>query len=158
VGAGKRGRGDEPMGLGRPTIGSALALVMVVAVALGGRARAGQRGADRAAEPFPAEQVRFFAEQVRPILEARCLKWQGGGEKARGGSRLDSRVAILKGGDLGPAVDLDQPEQSLLLQAIRYEELEMPPGGKLPAEEVEILTRWVRQGLPWNPQPAEATV
>ena len=42
----------------------------------------------------------------------------------------------------------------MLLQAIRYEELEMPPGGKLPQGELEILTRWVKEGVPWTSRPA----
>src|SRR5262249_34942409 len=94
--------------------------------------------------------VRQYEEKVRPILEKRCLQCHGRGPKVRGGFRLDSRAAVLKGGDLGPAVTLDQPEQSLLLQAIRYEDLEMPPGGRLPPDEVEALSRWVKAGLPWS--------
>jgi hypothetical protein len=108
--------------------------------------------------PFTAAQVRFFEEEVRPILETRCVKCHGGGGKVKGSFRIDSRAAVLKGGELGPAVNLDQPEQSLLLQAIRYEELEMPPGGKLPAGEQAILTRWVQEGLPWGTQPAAPSV
>jgi hypothetical protein len=50
-------------------------------------------------------------------------------------------------------VDLDRTEESLLVKAIRYDELEMPPGGKLPPGEVEILTQWVRDGLPWTQGP-----
>jgi hypothetical protein len=69
--------------------------------------------------------------------------------------RLDSRQAILKGGELGPAVTLDHPEESPLLQAIRYEGPEMPPSGKLPESEIEVLTRWVKEGLVW-PQEAGA--
>jgi hypothetical protein len=117
----------------------------------------GDDGASKAsARPFGADQVRFFEEKVRPILETRCVKCHGGGGKVKGGFRLDSRAAVLKGGDLGPAVDPDQPDRSLLLQAIRYEELEMPPGGRLPTGEQAILTRWVREGLPWGSLP-EAT-
>ncbi len=112
-----------------------------------------------AAEPgrsFPADQVRFFEEKVRPILESRCLKCHGGGGKVKGGFRVDSREAFVKGGDLGPAIDADRPDESLVLQAIRYEDLEMPPSGKLPAGEQEILSRWVRQGLPWGTHSAPA--
>jgi hypothetical protein len=123
---------------------------------IGGAGAGEGGGADRAAPSFTAGQVRFFEQEVRPILEARCLKCHGGGPKVRGGFRLDSRAAVLEGGDLGPAVVLDQPEQSLLLQAIRYQELEMPPGGKLPPGEVEVLTRWVKDGLPWTSQATPA--
>ncbi len=108
--------------------------------------------------PFATEQLRFFEEEVRPILETRCLKCHGGGGKVKGGFRLDSRAAVLKGGDLGPAVNPDRPDHSLLLQAIRYEELEMPPGGKLPASEQAVLTRWVREGIPWGSLPTAAVI
>ncbi len=103
---------------------------------------------DRTAS-FSADQTSFFEKEVRPILKARCLKCHGEGPKIKGGLRLDSRAAILRGGELGPAVSLGDPAESLVLRAIRYDELEMPPGGKLPAREIAILTRWVEQGLPW---------
>jgi Protein of unknown function (DUF1553)/Protein of unknown function (DUF1549)/Planctomycete cytochrome C len=108
---------------------------------------------DREQSPRSAtpEQVRFFESQVQPILKARCLKCHGEGPKIRGGLRLDSRDAMLKGGELGPAISPKEPDQSLLLQAIRFEELEMPPSGRLPANEVAILTRWVKEGAAWSP-------
>lgn len=91
----------------------------------------------------------FFESRVRPLLESRCLKCHGRDPKVRGNLRLDSREAILRGGDLGPAVTPDSPEESPLLQAIRYEGLEMPPSGKLPQAEIDVLSRWVKQGIPW---------
>jgi hypothetical protein len=54
----------------------------------------------------------------------------------------------LRGGETGPAVDLAKPGASLLLQAVRYEGLEMPPSGKLPAAQVATLTKWVERGAP----------
>jgi hypothetical protein len=30
----------------------------------------------------------------------------------------------------------------------------MPPSGKLPAREIDVLTRWVKAGLPWSPGAA----
>ena len=94
-------------------------------------------------------RVEFFATKVQPILQARCLKCHGGESKVRSNFRVDSRAAVLRGGDLGPAITLDRPEESLLLQAIHYEGLEMPPAGKLPAAEIDVLTRWVKEGLAW---------
>ncbi|MFM8219068.1 MAG: DUF1549 domain-containing protein, partial [Planctomycetaceae bacterium] len=58
----------------------------------------------------------------------------------------------LKGGDIGPVVSLEKPADSLLLKAIRYDELKMPPSGQLPAGEIEILTQWVKEGLPVTPE------
>jgi hypothetical protein len=104
-----------------------------------------------AAAQTAAERDRFFAEEVQPILQANCLKCHGGGKKIKGGLRLTRRAAILAGGDLGPAVALEKPDQSLLLRAISYADgdLKMPPSGKLPDDAVETLTRWVRLGLPF---------
>ncbi len=103
----------------------------------------------RASEPT-ADQASFFDREVRPILKARCLKCHGEGAKIKGGLRLDSREAILKGGDQGPAVVLARPDESLLLRAIRYDEIEMPPNGRLPVREQDVLRRWVSEQLPWS--------
>ena len=105
---------------------------------------------------FSPEQIAFFEKDVQPILAARCLKCHGGGSKIKGGFRLDSRSAILRGGDLGPAVSLANPPESLLLRAIRFDEIEMPPSGKLPPDEIAVLTRWVEQGLPWRNEKIRA--
>jgi len=98
---------------------------------------------------FTAEQEAFFEKEVRPILTAKCVKCHGGEEKVASEFFLTSRAATIRGGELGPAVDLAKPEESQLLQAIRYEALEMPPSGRLPKEQLAILERWVREGLPW---------
>src|SRR5262245_44923758 len=99
---------------------------------------------------FTAAQIASFEKDVLPILQANCFKCHGAG-KSRGGLRLNSRETILKGGDTGPAVSLDKPNESLLLRAINYKnEPQMPPGGKLPQKDIETLTRWVRDGLPWT--------
>lgn len=116
----------------------------------------GSCGVD-AAEPearpaeFATEQIEFFEQQVRPLLQKHCLKCHGGEEKIRGGLKLTDRDALIQGGDSGPALSLEKPESSLLLSAINYDGFEMPPSGKLPANEIEILTRWVEQRAPWKP-------
>ncbi len=97
-----------------------------------------------------ADKALFFTSQVEPILTKRCLKCHGGGDKIRGELRVDDREALFKGGELGPAVDLDDPSESLLLQAIHFDGLEMPPSGKIPDAEIRILERWVKAGAPWS--------
>jgi hypothetical protein len=105
----------------------------------------------------PPPDKAFFDKQVLPILQANCLKCHGAEAKIRGGLKLTSREDILKGGDSGPAVDLDKPHTSRLLQAIRYEEgLEMPPKGKMSAKDIAVLTRWVNDKLPWGTPIASA--
>src|SRR5437764_10371688 len=84
------------------------------------------------AAPSDAEKAKFFADHVKPLLDANCIKCHGG-EKTKGGLKLTSRQSILKGGDTGPAVSTDQPDQSLLLKAIGYADpdLQMPPKNRL---------------------------
>ncbi len=98
------------------------------------------------------EQVDFFSGKVRPLLVKNCFKCHAG-PKVKGGLHLDNRAGLMKGGDSGRAVNLKRPEKSLLLEAINYdlEGYEMPPKGKLPADQIEILKRWIRMGLPITP-------
>jgi hypothetical protein len=103
----------------------------------------------RADEPT-TEQLAFFENKVRPILSARCYSCHSqSAKKSKGGLTLDRRESVLAGGDSGPAVVPGKPVTSLLIKAIRYDGLEMPPTGKLPADEVAILAKWVEMGAPW---------
>lgn len=106
---------------------------------------------DEPQEPA-ADDIAHFKNKIEPILAARCLKCHGGEEKIRGGLQLTTRSNILRGGDLGPAVSLEDPDDSWLLQAINYDGLEMPPDGKLPDEELELLNQWVRGGMLGMPE------
>ena len=90
----------------------------------------------------------FFEAQIRPLLIERCYKCHSG-KKTNGGLALDTRSAWQKGGESGPAIIPGKPSESLLIQAINYESLEMPPpdaGGKLSNAEIAALTKWVRLG------------
>lgn len=102
------------------------------------------------------EQLAFVNKEVRPILEARCFECHGPEvAKPKAHLRLSHRETILRGGESGPALNLDDPRASLLLRAIQYDLFQMPPSGKLPVEEIAILTEWVRLGAPWDPsEPA----
>ncbi|HEY2411863.1 MAG TPA: PSD1 and planctomycete cytochrome C domain-containing protein [Pirellulaceae bacterium] len=102
----------------------------------------------------------FFEKQVRPILAARCLECHSGkAEKAKGGLRLDSRAAAMKGGDTGPAVVPGKSKESLLVDAINYGELyQMPPKGRLPTDEIATLTKWVAMEAPWPEEKGGASV
>jgi Protein of unknown function (DUF1549)/Protein of unknown function (DUF1553)/Planctomycete cytochrome C len=104
----------------------------------------------RAAAKSTAEQLAFFKAKVQPLLAARCFKCHGSKlKKPKGGLRLDSRAAILKGGESGPAAVPGDVKKSRLIAAINYQTFEMPPKSKLPAGEIAILTKWVKMGLPF---------
>ncbi|MCE2799875.1 MAG: DUF1549 domain-containing protein, partial [Planctomycetaceae bacterium] len=111
---------------------------------------AGAVGVAQEAPPRNAlapEKLEFFETKVRPILVQRCYECHSG-QESNGGLRLDYREGLLKGGDSGPALQADEPQGSLLLCAIRYQnaDLQMPPSGKLDASEIEVLETWVAQG------------
>ncbi|MBM81163.1 MAG: hypothetical protein CMJ78_11295 [Planctomycetaceae bacterium] len=96
------------------------------------------------------EGVEFFEKKIRPLLVKRCFKCHGGA-KAGGGLSLATSAGWQKGGETGPAIIPGEPKESLLIDAINYRGLEMPPpdkGGKLPKEEIVLLTKWVAMGAP----------
>src|SRR5262249_390564 len=69
-----------------------------------------------------------------------------GGKKLKGGLALDSRDAILEGGDHGPAIAPRNPDKSLLIQALRHahKEIKMPPGKHLPDAVVRDFAAWIK--------------
>jgi hypothetical protein len=110
-----------------------------------------------AAAPEDAAGAKFFEERVRPVLVENCRQCHGP-EKHRGGLRLDSREAALRGGDSGAVIHPGRPEESLLIQAVRHgERIQMPPKKKLPQRVVADLATWVRMGAPWPTASAETT-
>jgi mono/diheme cytochrome c family protein len=130
-------------------------IAVLVGIALAMFVGAPSRGvADDAAgsdSPSPAEEhLELFRESVLPILREHCFECHTG-EELRGGLRLDSRAGLMTGGDSGPAFDEQDPEASLILEAVRYEGYEMPPRGKLPAESIEKIAMWIAAGAPYTP-------
>jgi hypothetical protein len=103
--------------------------------------------------------AKLFETEVLPILRAHCFSCHAphAGKDLESGLDLSTRETLLRGGDGGPVVDETNPAESALLRAIRYEDLEMPPKGKLPQTQIDVLTRWVMMGAPWSQSPAAAT-
>src|SRR4051812_33054011 len=82
----------------------------------------------------PAADVEAFEKEVRPLLIESCAKCHGA-DKQKAGLRVDSRQALLEGGETGPALVAGRPDESLLLEAVRQDgDLKMPPGRKLAPE------------------------
>ncbi|MBC8354485.1 MAG: PSD1 domain-containing protein [Planctomycetes bacterium] len=93
----------------------------------------------------------FFERRVRPILVKHCYKCHSeAASEQQGGLLLDRESGWLKGGETGKAILPNDPEVSLLISAVRYdnEALQMPPEEQLPAEQVRILEQWVSRGAP----------
>jgi mono/diheme cytochrome c family protein len=112
------------------------------------------------AETFSPEQISFFETKIRPVLAESCYECHGA-KKAMNGLRLDSRAAILKGGDYGQVVQAGNPDASKLIHAIRHDRPQaaepMPKGQpKLTDAQIGDFTEWVRQQLPWPPEAGPA--
>lgn len=93
-------------------------------------------------------QVEFFETHVRPVFVQHCVECHGP-TKQESGLRLDSREGLLKGGDGGAAIVAGRPEESVLIEAVRHEGLEMPPEKKLDDNVIAALEKWVRDGAVW---------
>jgi mono/diheme cytochrome c family protein len=107
-------------------------------------------------EPKPtAEAIEFFESKVRPILVNQCLGCHGP-EKQKAGLRLDSRPAMIEGGDSGAVIRPGDPDKSRLVEVVRYgSDIQMPPKRKLSDAEIAAITAWVRSGAHW-PEAAKA--
>ncbi len=98
------------------------------------------------AQPLPED---FFENRVRPVLAEHCYACHT--EAKTGGLRVDSREALLVGGKSGPAVVPGNPGKSLLVRAMRHEveRLKMPPSGRIGAEKIADVERWIAEGAVW---------
>ena len=97
------------------------------------------------------EQLAFFEKRIRPLLVERCYECHSATSKEIGGSLLlDSRPAIVKGGDNGSPLVPGDPEASLLMTAVSHKnpDLKMPPTKRLSDEEINDLSKWIAMRAP----------
>ena len=101
-----------------------------------------------------AADVEFFEIEVRPLLAKRCFECHGA-ETQKGKVRLDRRASVMGGGEAEPLVIPGNPSESRLMQVLAYDlfDIQMPPKGKLPAEEIAILAKWIERGAVWPKTP-----
>ncbi len=93
------------------------------------------------------DELAFFEKRIRPMLVKHCYECHSAESKELGGKLLlDSRHGILEGGESGPALVAGKPEESLLIQALRFDDLEMPPDNPLPEAVVNDFVRWIAAG------------
>jgi len=103
----------------------------------------------------------LFETKIRPVLAAQCYPCHSSAiGKPQGGLLLDSAEGIQRGGNSGAIMQAGNPDGSLLIHALRYQdkELRMPPGKALPAETVAGFEEWIRAGavLPKDGRPTGA--
>ena len=105
----------------------------------------------------PRKEQEFFEKRIRPVLIRHCYECHSAASsKSKGGLRVDSRDLIRRGGESGPAVVPGKPAESLILDAMRHESLEMPPEKKLPERVIRDFELWIENGA-HDPRDAPPT-
>lgn len=96
-----------------------------------------------------AEPTEFFETKIRPVLANKCYACHAASRM--GGLDLTTKAAALKGGNTGPAFVPGQANASLIVRALdhSHERIKMPPGGKLPEQEVADFKAWITAGAAW---------
>jgi len=97
-----------------------------------------------------AQRSSFFDDKVKPILCERCVMCHNDTLK-NGEVSFLHRHGLIAPGPHGAAIVPGKPGESILIHVIRQDgDVTMPPGGRLPVQDIGILTEWVRRGAPWG--------
>ncbi len=126
------------------------------AVSRGSQTNPGGGRSEAAEPPVTPEAAEFFEKKIRPVLVANCQGCHfSKSASPMGDLRVDALAYLLKGGHRGPAIVPGDPEKSLLIRAVRFQEreLQMPPKGKLSDQQIADLVQWVKMGAPWPGSP-----
>ncbi|HKQ75685.1 MAG TPA: PSD1 and planctomycete cytochrome C domain-containing protein [Blastocatellia bacterium] len=129
----------------------ALAFALLSGLAVS-RATAAWGRIERAESQAPVQagaMEEFFEKKIRPIFANSCQRCHNSKAKVAG-LDLTTAEAFRRGGDNGPLINREKPEESRLLKVIGYDgEIKMPPSGKLKDHEITALAEWVKMGAPW---------
>lgn len=91
----------------------------------------------------------FFERKIRPVLVQHCYECHSSASKnVKGGLVLDTREATRAGGESGRTVVPGKLDESLILDALRYESFEMPPSGRLSEIVIADFEKWISMGAP----------
>jgi mono/diheme cytochrome c family protein len=116
-------------------------VAILLSLALGSLARSTVAAPSDEAPAAPS-----FAREVAPVLDRWCVSCHGPREQS-GGLRLDSYLEVMRGGDVGPAVEPGNAAGSLLIAKIeRRDRPAMPPRRRLPATLTARLRAWIAAG------------
>lgn len=100
------------------------------------------------AEAAKAKNGISFTDQIKPILADNCYRCHD--QKDKGGLRLSTREAAMKGGDSElPAIVPGKPEESFLLELIHPDadiDIMPPKGDPLPESDRELIAQWIKEG------------
>ena len=118
---------------------------------------------DRDAKEQKSVAEREFTLQVLPVLKSKCFGCHGDDDmEIKGELDARSRAGLLAGGESGePSIVPGKPAESLLVQAIHWDGVEMPPkendrlNDRLNDLQIERVRRWIEHGAPWPNEQAQ---
>jgi hypothetical protein len=92
----------------------------------------------------------FYSQRIHPALDAKCVVCHGA-STVKGGLRLDSYDALMRGGKDGAVVSAGKPEMSILLQRVTLPTNDthfMPAEGRPPlsSDEIAEIRTWIQAG------------
>lgn len=117
-------------------------LVLLIAIGLSGSCFAEGK------TPTPQDLV-FFENKIRPVLIKHCYECHSADAKEVGGKLLlDVFEGLQKGGESGAAINSKLPDSSLVIQALKYDGIEMPPNERLSETIVNDFRTWIQRGAP----------
>lgn len=98
-------------------------------------------------------RAQFFLENVRPVLEDRCMGCHRSG-RDEGGFIISNPAGILAGGDTGDAIVPGKPDAGSLLAVLQGSHPDIPrmprgDGGPLLDNQIEAIRTWIEQGAVW---------
>jgi cytochrome c len=132
-------------------------MVLLAAIPLAATAILSQPHRVAAQATPPPNTVDYYTQRVQPIFQSHCYTCHGG-MNHRGGLNISTKAGLLKGGHDGSVLDLNHPEQSLLIKLIRHEgppddPMPMPPRPrpKISDAEIATITDWVKAGAVMPP-------
>lgn len=102
--------------------------------------------------------LKFFEQKIRPVLNQHCYSCHSkdaqSNKKLKADLFLDTANGMLTGGETGPTLVKGQSAKSLIMKALKYDGLEMPPAGKLPENVIADFAKWIDMGAP-DPRQGE---
>lgn len=97
-------------------------------------------------DPAPAD-LAFFENHIRPVLVKHCYECHSADSDQLGGNlQLDQPDALRSGGESGPPIVPGEPGESLIIQALKYDGVEMPPSDPLPKTVIAKFEKWIARG------------
>ena len=100
------------------------------------------------AQEASSDKIEFFERKIRPVLVEHCYECHNSADTAESDLAVDFRNGLLNGGVSGASVVRGEPNDSLLLRAMRHQDgMKMPKGGpKLSDEIIDDFAKWIADG------------